>query len=68
MLSPAVNNSEGCLTFTVQDKSEIYTNPSIPSSSSTKIPKFVKFLTIPECLEPTGYFLVISVHGSESIA
>ena len=44
---------------------EIYTNPSIPSSSSTKIPKFVKFLTIPECLEPTGYFLVISVQGSE---
>ena len=43
----------------------MYTNPSIPSSSSTKIPKFVKFLTIPECLEPTGYFLVISVQGSE---
>ena len=36
----------------------------MPSSSSTNTPKFVKFLTKPECFEPIGYFDVISVHGS----
>ena len=51
----------------VQDKSEMYTNPSIPSSSSMKTPKFVKFLTNPVCFDPSGYFDVMSVHGSGEI-
>ena len=42
----------------------MYISPSTPSSSSIKTPKLVKFLTIPVCLEFTGYFDVISVHGS----
>src|SRR5690606_20078946 len=36
----------------------------MPSSSSTNTPKLVKFLTIPECWDPTGYLEVISVQGS----
>src|SRR5690606_37764702 len=63
-LSPTLTNSDGCLIFLVQERSEMYTKPSIPSSNSTKIPKLVKFLTIPVCLEPTGYLAVISVQGS----
>src|SRR6056300_1809973 len=64
ILSPRVRTSEGCFTFFVHDKSEIYTKPSIPSSNSIKTPKLVKFLTKPECLEPIGYLEVMSVHGS----
>ena len=64
ILSFIVKNSDGCLIFFVHDKSEIYTKPSIPSSNSIKTPKFVKFLTIPLCFEPIGYFSVMSVQGS----
>ncbi len=63
-LAPMVVNSEGCLIFFVQLKSEMWIKPSIPSSSSKNIPKFVKLRTVPSCFEPCGYLVVISVHGS----
>ena len=57
-------NSEGCFIFLDHERSDIYINPSIPSSSSIKTPKLVKFLTFPLCFDPTGNLLVISDHGS----
>src|SRR5437870_3136437 len=43
MISPFLNNSDGCLTFLVQCRSEICTRPSIPSSIPTNMPKSVTF-------------------------
>ena len=62
--SPIAVNSDGCLTFLVQERSLMCTRPSTPSSSSTNTPKFVKFLTTALCFEPTGYFSLMLAHGS----
>src|SRR6187402_1716727 len=66
MVSPTFTNSEGCLIFFVQLKSDTCTSPSIPSSSSMNKPKLVKLRTIPLCLVPTAYLLSTSclVQGS----
>ena len=59
-----LQNSEGCLIFLLQLKSEMCTSPSMPSSNSTNKPKLVKFRTIPFCFEFTGYRWSISAQGS----
>ena len=64
IFSPILVNSAGCLIFFDQLRSEIWINPSTPSSSSTKIPKLVKFLTMAECLDLSGYFSLMLDHGS----
>ena len=64
MLAPTCVNSEGCFTFFVQERSEMWMRPSTPSSSSTKIPKLVKLRTFAVCLLPTGYLTSIASHGS----
>ena len=64
MSAPIWVNSEGCFTFLVQDRSEMWINPSTPSSISTNTPKLVKLRTFAVCLEPTGYFSSIVSHGS----
>ena len=51
----------------VQDMSEMWTSPSIPSSSWTKAPKSVRFLTRPSIFVPTGYRVSRSCHGSLSV-
>ena len=63
--APIWVNSAGCFTFFVQDRSEIWINPSTPSSISTNTPKFVKLRTIAVCLVPTPYFSSIFCHGSD---
>ena len=45
--SPFLTTSLGCRTFFVHERSEICTKPSTPSSSSTKAPNCVRFLTLP---------------------
>ena len=64
--SPSLMNSEGCLILLSLDKSDTWTRPSIPSSSSRNNPKFVRFLTNPLWVVPTSYFSrsFSSVHGS----
>ena len=64
---PFFTISPGCLTFLVQERSEMWTNPSIPSSSSTKAPKGTKSRTTPLCLLLTAYFSSRVSHGSGSI-
>ena len=64
MASPTLQNSEGCLIFLDQLRSEICTNPSMPSSSSTNSPKLVKLRTTPFCFEFNGYRSLISAQGS----
>ena len=66
-LASTVVNSAGCLIFLCQERSDICTNPSTPSSSSTKIPKFVKLRTLTVNLEDNGYFVSISAQGSGNI-
>ena len=44
-LASTLVNSAGCLIFLCQERSEICTSPSTPSSNSTKIPKLVKLRT-----------------------
>ncbi len=55
MVSPTLQNSDGCLIFFDQLRSEMCTRPSIPSSNSTNKPKLVKFRTVPDCFEFNGY-------------
>ncbi len=62
--SPILVNSAGCLIFFDHDRSEMWINPSTPSSSSTKIPKLVKLRTVAVCFDPTGYFSLMPFHGS----
>ena len=53
--SPTLQNSDGCLIFFDQLRSEMCTKPSIPSSSSTNKPKLVKLRTVPCCFDCKGY-------------
>ena len=64
--SPTLTNSDGCLIFLVQERSDTCTRPSIPSSNSRNRPKLVKLRTTPLCLVPTAYFADMSplVQGS----
>ena len=62
--SPTLQNSEGCLIFLSQLRSEMWTRPSMPSSISTNRPKLVKLRTFPECLDCTGNLNSMLSHGS----
>ena len=64
---PLWRTSLGCLIRFVQDMSEMWTRPSMPSSSWTNAPKSVRFRTRPSILDPTGYLLSRSCHGSLSV-
>ena len=59
---PLVKSSEGCFTF-FHERSDIWTSPSMPSSTPTKIPKSVMFFTTPFILLPGGYFDARASHG-----
>ena len=61
--SPFFRISEGCFTRLVQDMSEIWMSPSIPSSSSMKAPKSTRFRTFPSRRVPTGYRCSKASHG-----
>ena len=62
--APIWVNSDGCLIFFVQDRSEMWIKPSTPSSISTNTPKLVKLRTLAMWREPTGKRDSISSHGS----
>ena len=62
--APICVNSEGCFTFLVQLRSEMWIRPSIPSSISTNTPKLVKLRTLAVWREPTAYLVSISAQGS----
>src|SRR5690606_26836646 len=53
-VSPTLVNSLGWWSFLDQERSEIWINPAIPSSNSTKTAQLVMFLTTADCLEPVG--------------
>ena len=51
----------------VHDRSEMWTSPSMPSSTSTNAPKSVRLRTLPLSREPTGYFSASCSQGFGSI-
>src|SRR5690606_17135116 len=55
--SPTLTNSEGCLIFFVQLRSDTCTRPSMPSSSSMNRPKLVRLRIIPLWRVPTAYLV-----------
>ena len=62
--APIDVNSDGCLIFLVQLRSEMWIKPSTPSSISTNTPKLVKLRTVAVCFEPTPKRDSISCQGS----
>ena len=51
--------------FPDQAKSELWINPSTPSSICTKTPKGLTSTTVPETIVPTEYFPAASAQGFE---
>src|SRR6266702_7296176 len=64
---PLVNSSPGCLTRLVQEMSDTWTRPSIPSSIPINMPKSVIFLICPWILVPIWYLSPITVYGFTSV-
>ena len=52
--SPFLATSEGLQSRWDHEMSEMWTNPSMPSSSPMKTPKSVMFRTRPLTMQPTG--------------
>ena len=61
--SSIFNTSDGCLIWSWLIL-EIWTNPSIPGSNSTKAPKSLILTTLPKTAELTEYLSSTTLHGS----
>ena len=61
--SPFLYFSLGCLIRWPQDRSEMWTRPSMPSSIPTKMPKSVMLRTLPVMTDPMGYLVSTRSQG-----
>ena len=61
---PRVRSFLGWIILRDQLRSEMWTRPSTPFSSSTKAPKSVRLMTLPVIFWPAWYFSAMSSQGS----